>query len=159
MGLVKMAFALIAIHLGLGFTQLVVSYFGGDVAHYGARGFVAHTPIGAHIDLSDAEREDVELNLSNIRKTWDYMTALGGVINGLASFNYGFLSNIQPEDGLPYQAVMLFRLAGVCFLLALGILLLRFLFDSGILNSKLGMSIVALGLGLGALSSFGALFG
>ena len=158
MRLAKMAFALLAIHLGFGFTQFVVSYYQGDVTDYGAGGWIAHTPIGEYIDLESTQQENASLNLTDIRSSWDHMNKLGDIINGLASFNYGFLSAI-PNDTLAYTVVMIFRVVSVCFWIALGLALLYFLFDSGILNSKLGMSIVGLGLGLGALSSVGALFG
>ena len=159
MRIVKMVFILIAIHMGFGFTQFVVSYYQGDVVDYGEAGWVSHTPIGQYIDTDpNARNEAIGLNLSDIPGNWAYINRLGDMINGLASFNYQFLTQVQPEDGFVYQFVMAFRLVSVGFWITLAIVLLYILFDSGIINSKIGMSIMGLGLGLGFLSSVGALF-
>ena len=160
MRLVKILIAVLSIHAGLGFTQLGVSYFGGDIADYGSAGFVSHTPIGSFIDLEDpqAMQEEGQVNPSNLKAMFDFANSLGDTINGLASFGYGFLSDIKPEDGFVYTVVLLFRTISVLFWISLAMALIYFLFDSNLLTSKLGLAIVGLGVGLGSLSGIGALF-
>ena len=160
MRLIKLLIAVLVIHLGLGFTQMAVSYFAGDVADYGAAGWVSHTPIGTFIDLESAPQssEEGQGNPSNLKATLDFANNLGDAINGLASFGYGFLSDIEPDDGLVYMVVMGFRILSSLFWLSLAMALVYFLFDSNLLTSKLGLALVGLGIGLGSLSGIGAAF-
>ena len=156
MRLIKLLIALVVIHLGLGFTQMVVSYYAGDVANYGASGWVSHTPIGTFMDLEDADPEDANpedapqglLGVAN---------NLGDMVNGLASFNYGFLSNIQPSDGIVYAVVMAFRIMSALFWLALALALLYLLFDSGLLRTVTGqIATGTVAAGAGIVSGIGA---
>ena len=160
MRLVKLLIALLAIHMGFGFTQMAVSYFAGDVADYGAAGWISHTPIGTFIDLESAPQssQDGQANPSNLKATLDFANNLGDAINGLASFGYGFLSDIRPEDGFVYMVVILFRIVSALFWVGLAMSLIYFLFDSNLLTSKLGLALVGLGVGLGSLSGIGAAF-
>ena len=161
MRLLKLLIALIAIHMGLGFTQLVVYYYAGDVANYGAGGWISHTPIGTFVNVeseSVPQTED-QANPSNLKALLNFANNLGDAINGLASFGYGFLEDIQPSDGLVYTVVMILRIVSTLFWLALGLALIYFLFDSNLLTSKLGLALVGFGLGLGSLSAIGAGFG
>ena len=160
MVLIKLLIALVTIHLGFGFTQMVVSYFGGDVADYGAAGWVSHTPIGTFIDLEDAPQsaEDGVDNPNNLVAIFQFVNNLGDAINGLATFGYGFLQEIDPDDGLVYMVVMGFRIVSTMFWLALGMGMVKFLFESNLLTSKLGLGIVGLGVGIGSLSAVGAVF-
>ena len=156
MRIVKMFTALIVIHLGLGFTQLAVSYFSGDIADYGAAGWVSLTPVGTFIDL-DAPPETDLANPSNLKRSFDFVNNLGDMVNGLASFGYGFLTDIRPEDGFVYMVAFGFRLMSVLFWTGISMALLYVLFDSGILTSKLGLALLGLGAGLGAISFAGIL--
>ena len=157
MRLVKLLTALVVIHMGLGFTQMSVSYFAGDVADYGNAGWVSHTPIGKFIDLdSDQQVQQNQANPSNLKRMLDFANNLGDSINGLASFGYGFLTDIQPSDGAVYMVVMGFRILSALIWIALGMSVIYFLFDSNLLTSKLGLLLVGLGSGLGILSGVGA---
>ena len=160
MRLVKLLTALIVMHLGFGFTQMAVSYFAGDVANYGAAGWVSHTPIGTFIELESAPQSslDGQADPSNVKAALDFANNLGDAINGLASFRYGFLSDIRPDDGMVYTVVMAFRIISAIFWVALAMALVYFLFDSNLLTSKLGLALVGLGVGLGSLSGIGAAF-
>ena len=60
------------------------------------------------------------------------------MINGLASFNYGFLAAIQPEAGLVYMVVVGFRIMTTLITLGVAMALLYVLFDSGLLKSVTG---------------------
>ena len=157
MRLVKLLIILVTLHLGMGFTQMVVSYFAGDVENYGAAGWVSHTPIGTFIELDERpdERKQCEINFGNVRGVIECANDLGDMINGLASFGYGFLEDIAPDQGLVYMLVVGFRLVSVLIWIGTGFALLYFLFDSNLLTSKLGLAMVGLGLGLGALSTIG----
>ena len=160
MRLVKMTAMLIAIHLGFGFTQMVVSYFAGEVTDYGAAGWISHTPIGTFVNLegSAPQQGGQETNPSNLKAIFDMVNNTGDMINGLASFNYGFLTSITADDGLVYMAVLGFRMISVLIWLALAMALAYILFDSNLLTSKLGLALVGLGLGIGGLSGIGAAF-
>ena len=156
MRIVKLLTLLIVIHLAMGFTQMSVSYFAGDVADYGTAGFVSHTPIGTFINL-DAGPNDArcEFSLANPRAMFECANDLGDMINGLASFSYGFLTDIQSDAGMVYMLVIGFRIVSVIVWLSLGMALIYFLFDSNLLTSTLGLTLVGLGLGLGVLSATG----
>ena len=152
---IKLLVAVVAIHLGFGFTQMTAGYFGGDVADYGAAGSVSHTPIGTFIDL-EPERapQGDQGNLERLKSMLDFANNVGDMINGLASFRYGVLTDIQ--DGFVYNIVAGFRLVSAFMWIAAGMAMIYFLFDSNLLTSKLGLSLVGLGLGAGALSAVGA---
>lgn len=159
--LVKMIIALVILHLGFGFTQMAVSYFSGDTADYGAVGIISHTPLGSFIDLDNPPGSDGagQANPSQFRRVLDFANNLGDIINGLASFGYGFLTDIDADDGAVYNVVMAFRIASALFTIALGMAVIYFLFDSNILTSTLGLGLVAGGATItGALSALGALF-
>ena len=159
MRLIKLLIAVISIHLGLGFTQLAVSYYAGDIADHGAKGFISHTPIGTFIDLESTTTPQTgeQGSLSNMRLAFDVMNNAGDAINGLVSFGYGVLEEIEPEDGFVYNVVMGFRLLSVLFWIGMGLTLLYILFDSNLLTSKLGLALVGIGSGIGGLSALGAL--
>ena len=158
MRIVKMLIALLVIHLGLGFTQMAVSYYAGDVAQYGAAGWISHTPIGAFVDVEGApsSSDEGQGNPSNLKQILNFANNVGDMVNGLASFGYGFLTDIEPDDGAVYMVVVLFRMLSAGFWLALSMALIYFLFDSNLLTSGLGLALVGLGLGLAGLSALGA---
>ena len=145
MRLIKLLIALLAMHMGFGFTQMVVSYFAGDVADYGAAGWVSHTPIGTFIDLDRGPMQDQAADPAAPKKILDFVNNLGDGINGLLSFDYGFLSDIQPDDGFVYMIVVAFRIISTLFSIGLAVALIYFLFDSGLLTSTLGLAAVGLG--------------
>ena len=153
MVLQRMLIALVAMHLGFGFTQLSLAYYAGDVADYGAAGFLSHTPIGAFVDLDEDNDQTSGANLSAIRQMFEIVNQTGDAINGLASFGYDFLDEIGPDVGLVYMVVLIFRIASWLFTIALGLALLYVLFDSNLLTSKVGLALVAGGSGLVALLS------
>ena len=154
MRLVKLTIALVVIHLGFGFTQMVVTYYAGDKTIYGTAGWVSHTPIGTFIDLEDAPPDR-----TTIQQVLGFVNKLSDAIYGLASFNYDFMADIQPDDGFVYIVVLAFRIMSALFLAALGVAFIYFLFDSNLLASKFGMVVVVSALGLGGLSAIKALLG
>ena len=160
MRLVKILTVLIIIHMAFGFTQVVVSYYTGDVADHGTAGWFSHTPLGTFIDLDQTPQAGSDqASPSRIRETWDFVLDLGATINSLASFGYGFWDLIQP-DSLVYQVVVVMRIASYLFTVGLGLALLYVLFDSGLLTSKLALGLVAGAAGVtAALSGAAALFG
>ena len=156
MRLVKLLTALVVIHMGLGFTQMSVSYFAGDVADYGSSGWISHTPLGTFMDLdSEQQIQSNQVSPSNLKGMLEFANNLGDSINGLASFGYGFLQDIQPSDGAVYMVVMAFRILSVLIWLALGMSLIYFLFDSNLLTSKVGLLLLGLGSLLASFSAFG----
>ena len=157
MRLLKLLVAVVVIHLGFGCTQVVVSYHAGDVADYGAAGIVSHTPIGTFIDLEDPPASmDDAAQPSAIKKMLDFANNLGDMINGLATFGYGFLTDIGPDDGAVYMVVLAFRMLSVAIWIGGGLALIYFLFDSGLLNSRLGIAGL---LGLGIVGTLGGVGG
>lgn len=157
MMLLKILIALIPIHIGFGITQMAFSYYAGDIADHGAAGWISHTPIGSFIDLEETPQTQ-QASLSDIRGLFQVALQLGDAINGLASFGYGFMQEVQPDDGFVYMAVMAFRVISVLFWLGMGIAILYLLFDSNLLNTKVGLAVLVFGAGLGGLSTLGALF-
>ena len=118
--ILRLMIAMIPIHLGLGFTQVAVSYYAGDYADYGAAGLISHTPIGSFVNLDDMPEQTEEGMLSNVRDLFDTAVNAGVAINGLASFGYGFLQQIQPDDGLVYLVVMTLRTISALMWIASG---------------------------------------
>ena len=155
MRLLKLLIALIVIHIGLGFTQMAVTYYSSQ--REPSTDIVSHTPIGKV--LGTERREDCGgLNLGNLMAILSCINNVGDMINGLASFEYGFLSAITADDGMAYNVVMAFRIISVLFWLGLGLGLLYFLFDSNLLTSKLGLALVGGGAVTGLVSGIGAAF-
>ena len=164
--LLKLLIALIVLHLAMGFVQLSISYYAGDIADHGARGFVSHTPIGALVGGSVTDSEDMEerqtgggLNLTDPRSAFEIVNRLSNTIGGLTILQYGFLEEIKPDDGFVYNIVVAFHLLGLLFWLALGVSLLYILFDSNILTSRLGLGLIAGGFGLTALAGLRSFVG
>ena len=155
MTLIKLLVVLISLHLGMGFTQISVSYFAGDVADYGAAGVISHTPIGSFIDLDDDARRGREAqgNPSSFESILGFVNNLGDMVNGMASFGYGALTQFSPDDGLVYTIIIILRIIGTMFTVSVALAVLRLVFDSGILNSTLGMGLFAIGSGTLGLSS------
>ena len=159
MRLLKLLVVVLVFHLGFGATQCAVSYHAGDVANYGSAGIVSHTPIGTFIDLESPPGSTGEgENPSRFKALLDFANNLGDMIGGLASFGYGFLTDIGPDAGAVYTVVLGFRLISVLIWIALGVALIYFLFDSNLLTSKLGLGLVGLLAGVGGLGGFGAAF-
>ena len=160
MGLVKVLVALVVIHLGMGFAQVAVNYFASDIADYGAAGWISHTPIGELVPLDNArELGDAAPKPGQLEQVLSPAIRVGEMINGLASFGYGFLEAITPDDGFVYTLVMGFRVFSVLILIGVALRLLYVLFDSGILNSTFGMAAVGLGVaGTVGASALGAVF-
>ena len=159
MRLLKLLMVVLVIHLGFGATQCVVSYHAGDVADYGAAGIVSHTPIGTFIDLEDPPGSTGEgENPSKFKALLDFANNLGDMIGGMATFGYGFLTDIGPDDGAVYTIVAAFRIISMLIWIGLGLALIYFLFDSNLLTSKLGLGLVGLLGGLGGLGGIGAVF-
>ena len=155
MRLLKLLVIVIVIHLGFGCTQVGVSYFAGDVADYGTAGIVSHTPIGTFIDLDNppASRDD-QASPNALKKMLDFANNLGDMINGLATFGYGFVNDIGPDDGAVYNVVVGFRLVSALIWIGAALAFIYFLFDSNLLTSKLGLlgiSIVGGAAGTGAI--------
>ena len=158
MRLLKMIVLAMVIHLGFGCTQVAVSYYGGDVASYGAAGVISETPIGTFIDLEEPPASmDDQASSSNLKQMFDFAINLGDIINGLATFGYGFLDEITAADGAVYNVVVAFQVISALIWIGVALAFIYFLFDSNLLTSKLGLASV-LGLGvIGSLSGASAL--
>ena len=156
MRLIKLLILLVVMHAGMGFTQMAVSYYLGDIADHGAAGFISHTPIGTFISLDGDLDQDTQANPSNFKAVLDFANNLGDMINGLATFNYGFLGLIESDDGIVYTVVIALRLISALVWVGLGMSLIYFLFDSNLLTSSLGLTLVGLGGAIAALAGFAA---
>ena len=156
MMMLKILIGLVVIHLALGFTQMSLSYFAGDVAEYGAAGWVSHTPIGTFIDLEETP-QDAAVNFTALDRIFDTVNKLGDSINGLLTLGYDFLTMIDSSDGLVYMLVIGIRAVSTLVWFALAMAGLYTLFDSNLLTSKLGLGLIAFGGGLTALAGAGAL--
>ena len=153
MGLVKLLVALIVIHLGLGASQMMMTYWTADVADRGDQGIISYTPLGPLLTSYDGE--DVGFAPSAIGNGITFLNNLGDTINGLASFNYDVLSRIEADAGVVYNVVIAFRLAGVVFTLGAYLRLLYILFDSGILATRPGQMLLAAALLVPATAAIG----
>ena len=159
MGLVKILVALVVLHLAMGFTQMSVTYFTAERPDYGEKGILSHTPIASIMPLDDADRVPggIELTPGAFDRLIGTVNAVGDMTNGLATFNYAFLTDIGSDAGLPYMLVMAFRIFSALIWVALAVRLLYILFDSNILTSPLGLGVVGLGVaGTAATSIVGA---
>ena len=155
--LLKILIVVIVIHLGMACTQVSVSYNAGDVANYGAAGIVSHTPIGKFIDLEDPPASmDDQATPNQLKRILDFANNLGDIINGLTTFGYGFLEDIEADDGAVYNVVMAFRVVSALLWIGAALAFIYFLYDSNLLTSKVGL-LALLGLGAtGLLSGTGA---
>ena len=158
MRLLKLLILVMVVHLGFGCTQVAYSYHVGDVANYGAAGIISHTPIGTFIDLDDPPASmDDQANPNQLKKMLDFGNNLGDMINGLATFGYGFMDDIDSSSGAVYNIVMGFRLISALIWIGAALAFIYFLFDSNLLTSKfgllalLGISVVGGASGTGAL--------
>ena len=158
--LLKFLIALIAVHIGLGFAQLSTDYFIADVPN-AAGGSVSHTPVGNLINLQ-TDPEQRQSNWKDPRTIWNVLDEAGDAINGLVSFDYPMLDLIvqQGDSGLAYNVIVILRLIGTLFSVALGLGFLLMLFQSNILTSKLGFGLVVFGAGSTVVTSaIGAITG
>ena len=139
--LLKLLIFVIVIHLGMACTQVGVSYYGGDVADYGSAGIISHTPIGSFIDLEAPPGGEVDEGgpLGLAKRLFDFAKNMGDMINGLATFGYGFLTDIEPDDGAVYSVVIGFRLISALVWIGSALAFIYFLFDSNLLTSKVGL--------------------
>ena len=152
MRLLKLLIFVGVVHLGMACTQVVVSYHGGDVANHGVNGIISHTPIGTFIDLEDPPASmDDQVSPGALGRLVDFATGLGDMINGLATFSYAFLTDMDPDDGAVYNIVVGFRVLSALIWIGGALAYIYFLFDSNLLTSPLGLASVA------GLSIFGAL--
>ena len=119
---------------------------------------ISETPIGTFIDLEEppASMED-QVSPSNLKRMLDFALGLGDIINGLATFGYGFMEEINETDGAVYNIVIAFQVISALIWIGAALAFIYFLFDSNLLTSKLGLASV-LGLGVvGSLSGASAL--
>ena len=146
------------IHLGMACSQVAFSYYGGDVANYGANGIISHTPIGTFIDLEDPPASmDDQASPNQLKKMLDFANNLGDMINGLASFNYGFVEELRDPESAWHNLVIGLQGLSAILWIASALAFIYFLFDSNLLTSRVGL-LALLGLGsVGALSGTGAL--
>ena len=148
------------IHLGCGFVQISVNYFGGDTKDDSAwENMYEYTPIGHLIGGVDQEEHQRQDFLSNPPAILSFINRIGDMQNGLLVLGYGFLEELSPGT-LPGLLVLLARVAFVLLWFAVGLAILKLIFESGILNSKLGLFLVVGGGSVStALSAAGAVFG
>lgn len=153
MGIVKILIALVAIHLGLGFSQMMMTYWLSDVVHHGSQGVISYTPLGPLLNSFDSV--DVGFAPSAIGNGISFINNLGDTVNGLASFDYDMLSRITAQDGFVYNVVVGFKLMGVLFAVSIFLRLLYMLFESGILSTRPGQLLLAAALLVPASSAVG----
>ena len=160
MTIIKLLTVLTVIHLACGFVQISVNYFGGDTKDDAAwENMYDNTPIGHLIGGVDQEEDQPQDFLSNPPAILAFINRIGDMQNGLLVMGYGFLNELSPGT-LPGMLVLLARVAFVLLWFATGIATLRLIFESGLLNSKLGLFLVVGGGSVAtALSATGALFG
>lgn len=152
MTLVKLLIALIVVHMALGISQMTLSYWAGDVADYGAAGVISHTPLGSLLRVEADRQSGPPSTLESFR---NLLVDFFSTITGLLNFRYGILHAIEPGDGMVYNVVMALRLAGVLAWFGLGMGTLKMLFDSGLLNSTVGIIIAGTLFGIGSVASAG----
>ena len=158
--LIKLLTILAVFHMACGFVQVSVNYFGGDMADGSAWDTLyANTPLGQLIGGVDQEEDQPEDFLSNPPAILAFVNRIGDMQNGLLVLGYEFLNELSPGT-LPGTLVILTRVAFALLWFATGLATLKLIFESGLLNSKLGLFLVLGGGSVAAaLSSAGALFG
>ena len=160
MTIIKLLTVLTVIHLACGFVQISVNYFGGDTKDDAAwENMYDNTPIGHLIGGVDQEEDQPQDFLSNPPAILAFINRIGDMQNGLLVMGYGFLNELSPGT-LPGMLLILVRVAFVLLWFAMGLGILKLIFESGILNSKLGLFLVVGGGSLSAIfSTAGAVFG
>ena len=144
--LLKMFVALMTIHVGLAATTVVMDYHVNDDPSYGDSSILSFTPLRSFVSLEHPPGDELrEGSTLEVKDVFDFVNHVGDAINGLASFNYGPLNMIGPDDGAVYHVVIAFRVIGALFTIALGLALIYVLFDSGVLSSTLGLGLAAFG--------------
>ena len=158
--MIKILTILVVIHLACGFVQVSVNYFGGDMADGSAlESLYADTPLGQLIGGVDQEEDQPEDFLSNPPAILAFVNRIGDMQNGLLVLGYGFLDEMEPGT-LPHVLVILTRVAFALLWFVTGMATLSLIYQSGLLNSKLGLFLVVGGGGVAAaLSTAGAFFG
>ena len=91
---------------------------------------------------------------------FNFVTALGGMVYSLVSFNYEIVTSLTAEDGAWFWVAVLIRLVGVGGTNWLGFELYQVITRSGLLQSNWGAAMVLGGMGItAALGIFGFVFG
>ena len=154
MTLVKLLTLLIVIHVALAFAQVATSYYGaGMIEMVGEQGIITHTPIGKLFPKAvTGTPQTGGFSVTDIPSQFQVVYRLGDMIVALTNFKYGVLDELTPDDGLVFEVVVVVRLVGVLIWFAAGLAFLRLIFDSGILNSKLALALVAGGVALSGIS-------
>ena len=152
----KLLYLSAAIHIGFGFAHLSYAYFAAHVATYGgAYGFLQYTPLQKFVRI-DAEKVR-DISLLDFESLFNLANNLGDTITVLTVYNYDILTLVQPDDGFVYWVVLAFRIVTWAFNAKLGFELLKLLFQSGLLQSSMGLALVMGGVGLTALlAGYGA---
>lgn len=163
MTLIKLLLALVVLHLGFGITQFSVTLFTAEEVQYGERGFISHTPLEALVPMDDAARALSETQPPRQGGFWYFLNpiiTIGDTINGLATFRYDMLTQVDPDEGFVYTVVLLFRIIPSIIQLALAVAMFLVITNTGLLNTTLGQGAVLLGAGgLAGSSILGAFFG
>ena len=156
MGIILTLTAFLAMHIGFGLAHLSVEYMGSGTANYGGEaGFLAHTPVRSYFEESPMRVNDPLA----FRALFNHITDLADTVWGLLAFDYEVLTDVQPSDGAMYWVAQVFRLINWVSAMALVVMIARFIFSSGIMQSTAGLALVVGGVGItGLLAGLGMVF-
>ena len=146
MPLVKLLIVLAAIHVGMGFTQVSVTYFAGDNVEYN---FIAETPLGSWMrdDFPPANE-----NRAGIVQMGSFFIDMMDTIGGMFTYDYGFMDDIAEAEGFVSNVATAFRLTMGFLWFGVGAAVMKMVLDSGLLNSKIGFAVASTLFGIGGAS-------
>lgn len=157
MTLAKLLTFLVVFHLACGFVQVSVNYFGGDDAMPGKSDWWHDMYKGTPVDslTGGVDEQDQQPSfLSDPRSILIFLDRIGDLLNGLLLLNYGFMDEMYDSGHLVLRLiVVLTRVAFSLTWLAVGIAALKLIFESGVLNSKVGLFLVVGGGSVAAVVS------
>ena len=158
MDILKLLVVVIVLHVACAFTQMVWQYYTLDIPPDDAS-------VLAHTTMSDVLPTEADPNVRGPSITDPgsivaFVARIGDLVNNGVTYNYSFVEEIRVHGGLPGNVAVFLQLVGFLVQMALGAAILRIIFDSGVLTSKLAALVLVGGLSLtSAISWLQGLFG
>ena len=156
--LLPLLVALLSIHVGLAITDANINYWGRGVGERPAQ-ILSGTPIGHWLSEDDdkaLQNPGEVLDPSAFSRILTFAVDLSLTVRDFTTFNYSFLQ-VGEDAGIFYLGAIALRVMAFVLLAATYMAAIYFLFDSGIINSKLGLALVASGAAVGGLAWAGTL--
>ena len=165
MTVIKLLALLVGLHVAFSVTQVSDYYFGEGQIGHGSSNLIAYTPLSYLLD--DAERlqgDHLATDVGGREEAVGFfgilelLNRIGDSGFGLLTFDYAFLEKFAADTGITHNLDWIVKLIGVLLHFALGLSLVRLIFESGILTSTIGQVAVGLTGLAGAVSAITSRF-